>query len=205
MTAIYLEELLDEKSFAEATNKLSRRVRDAHDFPALYQVGAVVPNVEGAAKALEERGIGPFFIMAGPATRWREKGQHRDCTLKLGLAFHQGIQVELLEPVQGSDIHKDSLDLQGKPVVQHLAFLVKDVDAWAEKLEAARTGLWVRATLKGAGLTADLAYMDTNEDDGLSMEFIRIKLFGIPLRLSGGVVHTIGRIQKWTGKRCLEV
>lgn len=205
MTVIYLEDLLAKRSFSEAVNKLSRRIRDVHDFPPLYQVGAVVPDVESAAKSLEERGVGPFFIMAGPAARWREKGEHRDCKLKLGLAFHQGIQVELLEPVQGSDIHKDSLDARGRAVVQHLAFLVKDVDAWAEKLEAARTGLWVRATLKGAGLTADLAYMDTNEDDSLSMEFIRIKLFGIPLRLSGGVVHTIGRIQKWTGKRCLEV
>ena len=54
--------------------------------------------------------------MAGPAARWREKGEHRDCTVKLGLAFHQGIQVELLEPVQGSEIHKDSLEARGKPI-----------------------------------------------------------------------------------------
>jgi hypothetical protein len=205
MTVIYLGDLLARRSFSEAANELSRRIRDAHNFPPLYQVGAVVPSVESAAQALEERGIGPFFIIAGRAARWREKGERRDCTLKLGLAFHQGIQVELLEPVKGSDIHQDSLDPRGKPVVQHLAFMVKDVDAWAEKLEAAGTGLWVRATLKGAGLTADLTYMEKNEDDGLSMEFIRIKLFGIPLRLSASTTHTLGRIQKWTGRRCFEV
>lgn len=117
-TVIYLEDVLAEKSFAEATNKLSERIRVAHEFPALYQVGAVVPDVESAAKSLEQRGIGPFFIMAGPAARWREKGEHRACTLKLGLAFHQAIQLELLEPVQGSEIHKDSLDAGGKPVVR---------------------------------------------------------------------------------------
>lgn len=205
MTSIYLEDLLAEKSFSVAANNLSRHIRDAHDFPPLYQVGAVVPSVESAAQALEERGMGPFLIMAGRAFSWRENGQERDCTLKLGLAFHQGIQVELLEPVRGSDIHKDSLDPRGRPVVRHLAFLVKDVDAWAERLQAAGTGLWVRTTLKGAGLTADLAYMDKNEDDRLSMEFIRIKLFGIPLRLSASMTHTIGRMQEWTGKRCLEV
>jgi hypothetical protein len=104
MTPVYLEDLLGEKSFSLAANKLSRRIRDAHDFPPLYQVGAVVPSVESAAQALEERGIGPFFIVAGPAFSWRENGQERDCTLKLGLAFHQGIQVELLEAVRGSDI-----------------------------------------------------------------------------------------------------
>ena len=55
----------------------------------------------------------------------------------------------------------------GKPVVEQLAFLVKDVDAWAEKLDAADTDLFVHFTLKGIGLTADLAYMDKNEEDGL--------------------------------------
>jgi len=59
MTPIYLEDLLSEKSFSEAANTLSRHFGDAHDFPPLYQVGAVVPDVESAAKALEARGIGP--------------------------------------------------------------------------------------------------------------------------------------------------
>lgn len=81
MTPIYLEDLLGEKSFSLAANKLSDRIRVAHEFPALYQVGAVVPDVESAAKSLEQRGISPFFIMAGRAFSWRENGQERDCTL----------------------------------------------------------------------------------------------------------------------------
>jgi len=167
MTVIYLEDLLAEKDFAKAVNGLSRRVRDAHDFPPVHQIGFVVPDVERAAEKLEDLGIGPFFIIAGRAAYWREKGELRDPRLKLGMAYHQDIQIELLEPVVGSDIHANSLHPSGKPVVEHLAFLVKDVDAWAEKLVAADTDLFVRATLKGIGLTADLAYMDKNEDDGL--------------------------------------
>ena len=205
MTMIYLEDLLADRSFAEAANGLSRRVRDAHDFPPLHQVGFVVPDVERAAKVLEDRGIGPFLIMAGHAAHWRERGELRDTGLKLGMAYHQGIQIELLEPVKNSGIHANSLHPSGKAVVEHLAFLVKDVDLWAEKLIAAGTDLFVRAQLKGLGLTADLAYMDKNEDDGLSMEFLNVKLFGIPLTLSASKVHPIGQIQKWTGKRCLEV
>jgi hypothetical protein len=205
MNVIYLEDLLAERSFREATNRLCGDVRDARDLPPVYQIGALVPDVERAASALEDRGIGPFFIMAGSAAAWRERGEQRDCTLKLGLAFHEGIQVELIEPVEGSDIHRDGLDLEGKPVVQHLAFLVNDVDAWAQKLQAAGTGLWVRATLKGPGLTADLAYMERNEEDGLSVEFIHTKVLGLPLALPGGIVHALGRLQKTTGKRCLEV
>jgi hypothetical protein len=165
----------------------------------------VVPDVERVAEELEDLGIGPFFIIAGRAAYWREKGELRDPRLKLGMAYHQDIQIELLEPVVGSDIHANSLHPSGKPVVEHLAFLVKDVDAWAEKLVAAGTDLFMRATLKGIGLTADLAYMDKNEDDGLTMEFLRVKVFGIPMKLSAGKIHPFGRIQKWTGKRCLEV
>lgn len=47
MTVIYLEDLLAERSFSEAANKLSRRIRDAHDFPPLYQLGALVPSERG--------------------------------------------------------------------------------------------------------------------------------------------------------------
>jgi len=154
MTVIYLEDLLAEKNFAKAVNGLSRRVRDAHDFPPVHQIGFVVPDVERAAEELEDLGIGPFFIIAGRAAYWREKGELRDPRLKLGMAYHQDIQIELLEPVVGSDIHANSLHPSGKPVVEHLAFLVKDVDAWAEKLVAAGTDLFVRATLKGIVLTA---------------------------------------------------
>lgn len=205
MNTIYLEDLLAEGDFFEAANGLSRRVRDTHDFPPLHQVAAVVPDVELAAADLEQCGIGPFFVMAGTAAYWQERGQLRKCRLKLGTARYEGIEIELLEPVHGSGIHEDALDLGGKPVVRSLGFLVRDVDAWAQKLEASGTPLWVRATVKGAGLTADLAYMAKNKDDGLSMEFICTKLMGIPLTLPGGMVHAIGRIQKATGKRCLKV
>jgi hypothetical protein len=205
MTVTYLEDLLAERDFPKAVNSLCRRVRDAHALPPVHQIGFVVPDVEATATELEDRGIGPFLIMAGGAAYWREKGESRDARLKLGMAYHQGIQIELLEPVEGSAIHTNSLDPSGKPVVEHLAFLVKDVDAWADKLTAAGTSLFVRAQLKGLGLTADLAYMEANEDDGLCMEFLRVKLFGIPLTLSASKVHPIGQLQKWTGKRCLEV
>jgi hypothetical protein len=86
MTVIYLEDLLAEKNLAKAVNGLSRRVRDAHDFPPVHQIGFVVPDVERAAEALEDLGIGPFFIIAGRAAYWREKGELRDPRLKLDLS-----------------------------------------------------------------------------------------------------------------------
>jgi hypothetical protein len=204
LAAIYLEDLLAADDFSQACDRLSREAREAHGFPRLYQLGLVVPDVERGAEELEGRGIGPFFIADGRPVYWREQGQNRDRTLKLGLAYHQGIQVELLEPGTGSDFYTNSLDPNGKPVVHHLGFLVNDVDASADKLKAAGRDLCVRGQLKAIGLTGDFAYMDKS-DDGLFLELIRVKLFGIPMNLSAPMVHSIGWIQKRTGKRCLTV
>lgn len=205
MPTVYLDDVLAQKDFRGAANELSKRVRETHGFPPLHQLGVVVPDVERAAGELEARGIGPFFIVAGRPIYWRERGVDRDRTLKLGLGYHQGIEIELLEPGQGSDFYTGSLDDAGRPVVHHLGFLVKDVDAWANKLEVAGTDLCVRGQLKGIGLTAEFAYMEKNADDGLTMEFIRVKLLGVPVKLSAAKVHPIGWIQKSIGKRCLTV
>lgn len=202
---IYLDDLLAQRDLHEAANALSKRTRDAHGFPRLHQLGVVVPDVERAAAELEDRGIGPFFIASGRPIFWRERGENKKPRLKLGLAYHRQIEIELLEPAEGSDFYSDYVDANGQPVVQHLGFLVNDVDAWSEKLEAAGSDVYVRGQLKGVGLTADFAYMERAEGDQLFMEFIRVKLFGFPIRLSAAKVHPIGWIQKRTGKRCLTV
>ena len=205
MAVTYLADLLDAPSFRRAAEQLCHRTRDAHDFPRLHQLGVVVPDVERAAAELEARGIGPFFIASGRPIFWRENGQKGNPRLKLGLAYCQRTEIELLEPAEGSDFYADSLDPDGRPVVHHLGFLVDDVDAWSEKLKASGTDVYIRGQLKGIGLTADFAYMHRIEGDDLFMEFIRVKLFGVPIRLSAAKVHPIGWIQKQTGKRCLTV
>ena len=205
MAGTYLADLLDGANFRSAAEELSKRTREAYGFPRLHQLGVVVPDVEQAAAELEKRGIGPFFIATGRPIFWRENGQDRAPRLKLGLAYYQRTEIEFLEPAEGSDFYRDSVDPEGRPVVQHLGFLVHDVDAWSAKLKASGTDVFIRGQLKGIGLTADFAYMHKVEGDDLFMEFIRVKLFGVPIKLSASKVHPIGWIQKRTGKRCLEV
>jgi catechol 2,3-dioxygenase-like lactoylglutathione lyase family enzyme len=205
MPITYLDDLLDQDDFSEAVDRLSRPIRDAYRFPPLHQLGLVVPDVERAAEELEKRGFGPFFIGKGSPVFWREKCDGREVSGKVGFAYHEGVELELLEPLQGSDFYTGSVDPAGKIVVHHLGFLVDDVDAWAAKLEPSGIDIWVRGQLKVGVIRGDFAYLDSNKDDGPIMEFFAWHLFGIPYKLSPRAVQSIGRIQKWTGKRCLSV
>ena len=202
---VYFDDLFRSGNFHGALAELSRPVRETLAFPSLHQLGIVVPDVEQAAAVLEEEGFGPFFIARGAPVFWHEKGRARQVAGKMGLAYHCGIEIELLEPLEGSSFYHHAIDTSGRPVVQHLGFLVDDVDVWANKLRSAGTGIWVRGRLQTGAVKTDFVYMDPNKDDGLIMEFISWKLFGLRLKPGPAIAHTIGRFQKWTGKRCLSL
>ncbi len=199
---MFLEDLLGAKDFLEEVEKLARDFRQKHSLPKIHQLGLVTESVERSAKELEEKGIGPFFLAEGSPIFWKERGKEKEFTGKMGLAYFKGIELELLEPGEGSDFYRQSLDLSGKVVVQHLGFLVPDVDSWAEKLIQEGYELWVRGRLGAGPLRIDFAYMDTAEDAGIIIEFISWRLVGLKFNPRPGLVHFLGRLEKWSGKRC---
>ena len=199
---IYFEDVYGQGEFLSRTGELSRATRQSLAFPSLHQLGIVVPDVEKAAAEMETRGLGPFFIATGAPAYWHEKGAARQVSGKMGLAYHEGVEIELLEPLAGSAFYRHSLDPDGRAVVQHLGFIVDDVDIWAQKMKSAGIGVWVRGQLKTGALSTDFVYMDPNKEDGLIMEFIAWKLFGRSLKPVPGIAHALGRIQKWSGRRC---
>ena len=67
----------------------------------VYQAGIVVPDVEAAAAALEAQGFGPFMIAAGTLPRWTERDAEGMFHGKMGVAYHDGMELELLEPGEG--------------------------------------------------------------------------------------------------------
>ncbi len=202
---ILLDDLFEADDFKGAVAELAADFRKDHGFPEVHQLGIVVPDVESAAQTLEKRGIGPFFIAAGSPVLWRERGEEGTFEGKLGIAYHQGVELELLEPGKGSDFYRQSLDRKGGMVVQHLGFLVPDVDTSVETLTASGYSLWIRGKLKSGPSTADFAYMDTVADAGLVIEFICWKLMGVQFNTPPFIFHTIGRIEKWTGKRSISL
>jgi len=202
---VFFDDLLSAEDFGAAVHGLASEFRDKHELPAVHQLGLVVPDVKEAARTLEERGIGPFFIAHGSASWWRERGEEGSVQGNLGLAYHQGFELELLEPGEGSNFYRQSLDPEGRIVVQHLGLLVRDVDEWTERLEAAGTSTWVRGRVKMGPVKAEFAYMDALDQVGFIIELIAWRMFGWISKPPTGVVKVLGRLQKWSGKRSMSV
>jgi hypothetical protein len=202
---VLLEELLNSVAFDRAVNDLAQEFREKHGLPAIHQLGLVVPNVEAAALSLEAQGIGPFFIAHGSPVLWRERGEERSIRGKMGLAYHRGYELELLEPTEGSDFYRRSLDPEGRIVVQHLGLLVEDVDEWADRLSAAGMPVWIRGRLKMGPSQVDFAYMDTLEEAGFIIEFISWRMFGRTFKPPASLLKVGGRLEKWSGKRSIAV
>jgi len=202
---VFLGDVLNATDFSQAVDGLAREFRDQHELPAIHQLGLTVPDVQDAARDLEAKGIGPFFIANGSPVFWREQGQVRSIRGKMGLAHHRGFELELLEPTEGSDFYRQSLDPAGGIVVQHLGLLVQDVDEWADRLAAAGSPVWIRGKLKIGPATADFAYMDTVKEAGLIVEFISWRIFGRTFSPPAVLYHAAGRLEKWLGKRSITV
>jgi hypothetical protein len=181
---------------------LAARRRLGLDRP-VHQLGVVVPDVVAAAEELEGQGLAPFLLVGGPARRWAEGGQERPMRSRLGFGSHQGIEIELLEPGSGTDFYRRSLDAAGRPVLQHLGFLVGDVDAAARALAVPIT---VRGRIGFGPLRIDFAYLDTEREAGLILELIGHRLLGLRCRPPARLQRLAGRLRKrWHKRRCLEL
>ena len=202
---IYFKDLLRAQDFRQAVKNLAAEFRSEHGLPKVHQLGLVVEDVEEAAQKLEAKGIGPFFIASGSPVYWMERGDKKAIKGKLGLAYYKGIELELIEPVEGSEFYTRSMDPDGKIVVQQLGFLVNDVELWADKLSMAGISLWLLGQLKLGPATYDFAYMKPLEENGLVIEFINWRLLGFRISPPTTLLKTMGRLQKLTGKRSIQV
>jgi len=194
--------LLDKDDFSAEVDKLAGAFRKTHGLGKVHQLGLVVPEVEEAAKSLEDK-VGPFFVASGKTGLWRERGSVRDFHGKMGLAYYKGHELELLEQGQGSDFYRRCLGPAGEIRVQHLGFLCRDVDREAKRLESAGFPVYVRGLIKSGPLKIDFAYMDTEKEAGYIIEFISWKFAEIPVRPSPALTGLMARLLRLFGKRSL--
>jgi catechol 2,3-dioxygenase-like lactoylglutathione lyase family enzyme len=202
---LLLKDVLASGDVRGAVDEIAREFRDKYNLPRVHQLGLVVPDVERAAGELEGMGIGPFFIAGGSPVPWIERGEEGAFHGRLGIAYHQGFELELLEPGEGSDIYRHKLDQEGRIIIHHLGFLVRDVDEWANKLEAQGSPVWVRGRINVVLLKIEFAYMDTVDKAGIIIEFISYRILGLNLAPAPGLIHLLGRLEKWSGKRSLKM
>jgi hypothetical protein len=201
-----LADILFDSDFNTRVQEVAGAFRKKAGIPfKVHQAGVVVPNVEKAALELEAKGFGPFMIGADSLPRWTERGKDGHFRGKMGIAYHDGIEIELLEPGEGSDFYRCTIDSQCRPVIQHIGFLTHKVDEWAEKLSKMGCPTWVRGKIKVGPLRIEFAYMDSVREAGTILEFIGYWFAGIPVNPISGLIGAAAWLQKKTGKRCIDL
>ena len=201
---IFFDELLQAQDFRAAVDDIGRDFRARFALPAIHQLGLVVADVEKAADELENKGLGPFFIVNGSVDVWQERGDEKTFSGKMGLTHYQGYEIELLEPGKGSDFYRQCVD-GGRPVVQHMGFLVNDVDIWSSILSQAGCPVWVKGDMGVWPVRTRFAYMDTVKESGIIMEFICWSILGIVFRPPSLVYRGLASLEKRMGIRSISL
>jgi methylmalonyl-CoA/ethylmalonyl-CoA epimerase len=114
-------------------------------YKKLHHVGLVVKDIEKAMAYFESIGIGPFeaggkrkiavdFVgeLNGKPAKWKTTISNAN----LG-----GVELELLEPTEGAQALKESLDATGEGL-HHIGFLVDDYDATLAKCKKDGLKIW---------------------------------------------------------------
>ena len=135
----------------------------------LTQVGVVVKDVDKVVRRLGELGIGPFEAMKLPPDRqeWF-RGKPMQAEFHIMGARVGGVQLELIQPVEGDSPHREFLDRQGEGL-QHMMFQVDDVDHEIARLTAKGCTVLLEAHMPGG---RRLAYIDLNAG-GIIVELVQ--------------------------------
>ena len=126
-------------------------------FSQLVQIGLVVRDAEKTARRLEQLGMGPFELRTLPS--WDEwfRGKPMKAKFKIYVANVGGMDIELIQPVEGDSPHQEFLDTKGEGI-QHIAFAVDDVEKEITRLTQNGASVLLRAKQKSG--SRSVAYMD---------------------------------------------
>jgi methylmalonyl-CoA/ethylmalonyl-CoA epimerase len=99
------------------------------------QVGVVVKNMDEAVKRFTALGIGPFYSKQPPASSIETfRGKPLNAKLIINATMVGGIELELIQPVDGESPHMEYFNSKGEGI-QHIAFKVDNLDEEVERLE----------------------------------------------------------------------
>lgn len=130
----------------------------------------MVRDVQRAAAYYASLGLGPFEPLKLTRIERSVYGRRADDVANKSLVARMGpVQFELLQPVSGASIQKEFLEKRGEGI-NHLGFLVDDIDKEVEKLAA--RGFKVISSVKYLG-GGGVAYLDTDRIGGVLFELIQ--------------------------------
>ncbi len=140
-------------------------------FSRLVHIGMVVKDMDQAIERFKALGIGPFKPRILPADA-RETYRGRPFAPAERVAIQTArigdMELELIQPVSGASPHREFLEQKGEGV-QHLGFLVDDLQEDVELLTAAGSTVLLTSQFKGGG---GVAYLDLDAA-GLIVELVQ--------------------------------
>ena len=149
---------------------MTEEINKKSPFSKLTQIGVVVKDMDATINKLVSFDIGPFEHRSVPA---EAKEYYRDkplnATFKIASANVGGVELELIQPVEGESPHQAFLDEKGEGI-QHLAFAVENLEEDIQKLKENGASVQLKADL---GILK-VAYMDLGTS-GLVFELMQMK------------------------------
>lgn len=138
----------------------------------VIQWGYLVKNFDEAMESwIKQLGIGPWWGYRNVPLKSIVDGKETDIVINVGLAYHKGVQIELIHQVCDnlspySYFFDNSEDAQ---VLQQVAYMVPDVNEAIAQCEA--RGMYeIGRVVPGPG--ADCVYMSSDAMKGIAIELM---------------------------------
>ncbi|HTC47622.1 MAG TPA: VOC family protein [Candidatus Aquilonibacter sp.] len=137
----------------------------------LVQIGIVVADRDRTTKLLTTMfGIGPFRVVEWPdrpEAKYYYRGAEEHIRIKQAFVQLGGVEVEIIQPVEGHNDYQDFLDNTGGGI-HHALFEVPDIDSVIQEL--AKSGVTVLQSGTGIRPGTRWALMDTKKLLGFLVE-----------------------------------
>ncbi len=119
----------------------------------LHHVGIVVKDLEKAIAQMEALGFGPFSFDGTQRTftinfKGELHGQPAEWATKISNGKMGDVELELLEPVEGNQALKETLDAEGEGL-HHIGWLTTDLQGDMERMKAAGAKVWTSSIVPG--------------------------------------------------------
>jgi methylmalonyl-CoA/ethylmalonyl-CoA epimerase len=141
-------------------------------FKKLHHVGVVIKDIHQAIAYFESLGIGPFGAPGGRKTfavsfKGELHGKPASWTTTISNADLGGVELEILEPTEGPQALKESLDATGEGL-HHIGFITEDLDAEIANFKKSGVGIWTLAREPNGG---GFLYSNPTPLGGIAIEF----------------------------------
>ena len=138
-------------------------------FANLHHIGLVVKDIDRAAKMFSTLGLGPFAPAPMKDLTDRElRGKKVPSHVDVWFAPLGEISIELVKPLTGESLQKETLKLKGEGI-EHLGFFVENIWEEVEKLEKKGWTVIARARAQQVG---GWCFLQPEAESGIYIELV---------------------------------